>query len=73
MEYWAPTPISKGTCRDYLDIVYQCVANEFMKTAKNFVMVLVANKHFLTDYVLKSSSNGVGHHLANSSLEVVMD
>ena len=32
-----------------------------------------ANKKFLADYLLKSPSNGEGHHLVGSSLEVVMD
>ena len=42
-------------------------------TAKNFAIVMATSKTFLTDYLLKYPSNGEGHHLAGSSLEVVMD
>ena len=56
-------------------MAYQCVANEAMKTptAKSFAIVMAASKKFLADYLLKFPSNGEGHHLAGSSLEVVMD
>ena len=35
-------PISNGTCRESLDITYQCVASDVMKTptAKNFAIVM---------------------------------
>lgn len=63
------------TCHKSLDVTYQCVANEVTKTttAKNFTIVIAVNKQFLTDYVFKFPSNSEGHHLAGSSLEVVMD
>jgi hypothetical protein len=68
-------PVSNGTCRDSLDMAYQCVANEVMKTptAKNSAIVMAASKQFLAVYLLKSPSNGEGHHLVGESLEVVMD
>ena len=58
-----------------LDMAYQCVVTKVMKTsnAKKNLIVMAANKKFLADYFLKSPSNGEGHHLAGSSLEVVMD
>lgn len=34
---------------------------------------MVAAKEFLTDYLLKSSSNSKGHHPKASSLEVIID
>ena len=67
--------VLNGRCRELLDMAYQCVANEVMKTpiAKNSAIVMPSSKKFLADYLLKSPSNGEGHHLAGSSLEVVMD
>ena len=67
--------VSNGTCRESPDMAYQCVASEVMKTstAKNSAIVIAANKQFIADYLLKSPPNGDGHHLASSSLEVVMD
>ena len=67
--------VSNGTCRESLDMAYQCVATEVMKTptAKNSAIVIATSKTFLAYYLLKSPSNGEGHHLAGSSLEVVMD
>ena len=67
--------ISNRTCCESLDMTYQCVVNEVMKTSttKNSTINMAANKKFLTDYLLKFPSNGEGHHLAGSSLEVVMD
>ena len=51
-------PISNGICRESLDMAYQCLANNVLKTptAINSAIVL-----------------GKGHHLIGSSLEVVMD
>ena len=68
-------PISNGTCRESLEMTYQCVANEVLKTSttKNSAIVTASSKKFLADYLLKSPLNGDGHHLAGSSLEVVMD
>ena len=68
-------PVSNGTCRESLDMAYQCVTNEAMKSssAKNSAIVMTTSKKFLADYLLKSPSNGEGHHLAGLSLEVVMD
>jgi hypothetical protein len=68
-------PVSNGTCHKSLKMAYQCVANEVMKTsiAKNFAIVMAASKIFLADYLQKSPSNGEGHHLASSLLEVVID
>ena len=38
--------VSNGTCRESLDMVYQCVVNEVMRTptAKNSTIVLVSEK-----------------------------
>ena len=49
--------------------------NEVIKTptAKNFAIVIAVNKKFLADYLLKSPSNGKGHHLSGLSLEVVIN
>ena len=67
--------VSNGTCRELLDMTYQCVAIEVMKTltAKNSAIVMAASKKFLAEYLLKYPSNGEGHHLVGSSLEIVMD
>ena len=67
--------VSNGTCRESLDVAYQCVANEVMKipTPKNYATVIAANEQILADYLLKAPSNSEGHHLTCSSLEVVMD
>ena len=67
--------VSHGTCRELRDMAYQCDVPEVMKTptVRNSAIVMAASKKFLADYLLKSSSNGEGHHLAGSSLEVVMD
>jgi hypothetical protein len=56
-------------------MAYQCVANEVMKTptARNFAIIMAANKKFLANYLLKSPSNGDEHHLSGSSLQFVMD
>jgi hypothetical protein len=68
-------PVSIDTCCESLNMAYQCVANEVMRTptAKNSAIVMAASKNFVADYLLESPSNGEGHHLAGSSLEVVMD
>jgi hypothetical protein len=68
-------PVANGTCRESLDMVYQCVANEVLKTptTKNSAILMAASKQFLADYLLKSLANVEGHHLVGSSLEVVMD
>ena len=52
--------ISNGTCRESLDMTYQCVVNEVMKTstAENSTINMAANKKFLADYLLKFPSNG---------------
>jgi hypothetical protein len=67
--------VSSGTCRESLDMTYQCVATEVMKTspATNSAIVMASNKKILTDYRLKSPSNSKGHHLVGSSLEVVIN
>jgi enoyl-[acyl-carrier-protein] reductase (NADH) len=67
--------VSNGTYRESLDMTYQCVANEVLKTptAKNSAIVMAVSKQFLADYLLKSFANVKGHHLVGSSLEVVMD
>jgi hypothetical protein len=68
-------PVSNGTRRESLDMAYQCVANEVIKTstAKNSTIVMATSKKFLADYLLKTPSNAEGHHLVGESLEVVMD
>jgi hypothetical protein len=67
--------VANGTCRESLDMTYQCVANEVLKTPtiKNSTIVIAASKQFLADYLLKSPANVEGHYLVGSSLEVVMD
>src|ERR1700737_852172 len=67
--------VANGTCRESLDMAYQCVANEVLKTptAKNSAIVMAANKQFLADYLLKSPASGDKHHLVGSSLKVVID
>jgi hypothetical protein len=44
-----------------------------ISNAKNFAIVMAMSKQFLIDYLLKSPSNGKGHHMAYLLLEVVMD
>ena len=67
--------VSNVTCYESLDVAYQGVANEVMKTpfAKNFAIVMATSQKFLADYLLKFPSNSEGHHLACSSLEVGID
>ena len=67
--------VSNGICRESLDMAYQCVANEVLKTpiAINSAIVLGVSKQFLANYLLKSPTIGEGHHLVGSSLKVVMD
>ena len=67
--------LSNGTCRESLDIAYQCIVNEVINTpiANNSAIVMAASKRFIADYLLKFPSNGEGHHLAGSTLEVVMN
>lgn len=52
-------PASDGTCRESLDMAYQSVANEVMKTpiVKDSIIVMVASKQLLAYYLLKSLSN----------------
>ena len=68
-------PISNGICRESLDMIYQCVANEVLKTptATKSTIVLGASKQLLADYLFKSPTISEGHHLVGSSLEVVRD
>ena len=67
--------VPNDTRCESLDMNYQYVANVVIKTptARNSVIILAMSKKFLADYLLKSPSNGEGHHLASSSLEVVID
>lgn len=53
-------------------MVYQCVAKIVMETpfAKNFAIVIGANKQFSSNYLLNFPSNGELHHLVDSSLDV---
>ena len=48
--------VANGACRESLDMVYQCVANEVLKTptTKNSAIVTTTNKQFMADYLLKS-------------------
>ena len=66
---------SNDICRESLDMVYQCIFNEVMKTptAKNFAIVMATSKKILAYYLLKSPSNDEGYHLACSSLKVVIN
>ena len=49
--------VSNDTCCESLDMAYQCVATEVMKTSttKNSNIVMAANKHLLAKYLLKTS------------------
>ena len=59
-------PVANDTCSESLDMAYQCVANEVLKTptAKSSAIVMAARKQFLTDHLLKSPASGESHHLA---------
>ena len=67
--------VANGTCRESLDMAYQYVANEVLKTptSKNLAIIMVVSKQVLADYLLKSPASGESNHLVGSSLEVVMD
>ena len=67
--------VANGTCCESLDMAYQCVAKEVLKTptTKNLAIVMAASKQILANYLLKSPPSGKNHHLVGSSLEVVMD
>ena len=67
--------VSNDTCRVLLDLAYQYVANEDMKTptTKNSAIIITTSKQFLTYNFLKSPSNGKGHHIGDLSLEAVID
>ena len=68
-------PLANDTYCEALDMTYQCVENEVLKTltSKNSTIVMAASKQCLADYLLKSPANGQNHHLVGSSLEVVID
>jgi hypothetical protein len=63
--------VANGTCRESLDLAYQCVTNEILKTptTKNLAIIMAVSKHFFANYLLKSPANVEGHHLVGSSLE----
>ena len=66
--------LANDTCCGALDMAYECVVNEVLKTpTKNSAIVMETSKHFLADYLLKSPASGEHHHLVVSFLEVVMD
>lgn len=52
------------------NVLNRCIANEVMKTliAKNSSIMMVVNKQFLSDYLLKYPSNGERHNQASSPL-----
>ena len=62
-------PLANDTCREALDMTYQCVINEVLKapTSKNSAIFLATSKQFLADYLLKSLASGKNHHLVCSS------
>ena len=62
-------PLANDTCRETLDMAYQCVANEGLKTttSKKLAIVMATNKQFLANYLLKSPASGENHHLVGSS------
>ena len=68
-------PIANDTCHESLDMSYQCVVNEVLKTpiTKSSAIIMAASKQFLANYLLKSPASGESHHLVGSSLDVVMD
>ena len=61
-----------GTCRESLDMAYQCIANEVMNTfiAKNPTILMAMSKKFLENYILKSPSNCEDHYLASLPLKL---
>ena len=67
--------VANGTCRESLDMTYQCVANEILKTptTKNSIIAMAASEKFLADYLLKCPASDESHHLVGSSLEMVID
>lgn len=46
--------VSKGICLDTLDCTYDYIDEQIIKTlnAKNFAMIMAANKKFFADYLL---------------------
>ena len=66
--------VTNDTCRQSLDMAYECITNEVLKipTAKDSAIVMAASKQFLADYLFKSSANVEDHHLVGLSLVVVM-
>ena len=68
-------PLANDTCHEALDMTYECVANEVLKTrtSKNSAIVMATSKQFLADYLLKSPASGENHHLVGSFLEMVID
>lgn len=48
--------VPSNTCCESLDIAYQCVASERMKTssAKKLAIVMATSKQYLTNYLLNS-------------------
>ena len=68
-------PLANDTCHKILDMIYEYVANEVLKTptSKNLAIVMATSKQFLANYLLKSPYNGKNHHLVGSFLKVVID
>ena len=56
-------PMANDTCREALDMTYESIANEVLKTptSKNSAIVMAASKQFLADCLLKSSASGKNH------------
>ena len=57
-------PMANGTCRESLDMTYQCVANEVLKTptTKNSTIVMATSKQSMAVYLLIFPANGENHH-----------
>ena len=68
-------PLANDTCREALEMTYECIANEVLKTrtSKHSTIVMAASKQFLADHLLKSPVSGEIHHLVGSFLEMVID
>ena len=58
-----------------LDMLFQCIGNEVSKspTSKNSMIVMIANKQLMVDYIQKSFPPIEKNHLHRASLEVVMN
>jgi hypothetical protein len=66
-------PVSDGTCLETLDLMYECIGEQVLRTpnAKNSAIVLGASKIFLADYLIRATPGQ--NHLRGSPMAQVMD